>query len=483
VTDEQLVAVGLDMGTSGARAVAMDFGGRLVAEGQANLSPEATMVEGPCVEQDPDAWTAVAESAFRQLSEDLPGGCRIVGVAVDATSGTFLLADESHQPLTRGLMYNDLRAADEAPLVAEALREDLEPYGIRIAPAFALAKIVHLARVDPQVFQRCRRIVHQTDWIAGMLCGRFDVTDVSTALKTGCDPGRLVWPAAIGQRLGISPELLPGIVQPGTQIGEVTAGAADATGLPPGVPVVAGCTDGTAGCLASGASRSGDLNVTLGTTLVFKAVAERPLIDPDGAVYNHRHPAGGYLPGAASSTGGDWISKCFPAADLNVLGRNASKLVPTRRIVYPLVKTGERFPFACGTATGFGLDDIQDSKVRFAAGLEGVALLERMGIERLEDLGLEIGPTVYATGGGTASETWLTIRASVNRRTYSVPDRPECAVGAAALAAMPHVGSFEEAARAIVRAGHCVEPDDRLALAYDETFEQFQVALEERDYV
>jgi len=483
MADERLVAVGLDVGTGGARAAAMDFSGNLVAEGQADLPPEATKVDGPRVEQDPDSWTAVAQSALRQLTGSLPKECRIVGIAVDATSGTFLLADEGHRPLTNGLMYNDLRAANETPFVAESVNEDLAPYGIKFAPAFALAKIVHLARHEPQLFRRCRHIVHQTDWIVGMLCGRFDVTDVSTALKTGCDPGNLIWPAAMEQRLGIPSELLPEIVHPGTQIGAISPGAADATGLPLGTPVVAGCTDGTAGFLASGASRSGDLNVTLGTTLVFKAVAEQPLIDPDGAVYNHRHPAGGYLPGAASSTGADWVSNCFPDADLVELGRNASELLPTCRAAYPLVKTGERFPFACETATGFGLDEIDEPVTRFAAGMEGVALLERLGIQRFERLGLKIGPAVYATGGGTASQTWLKIRASSNRRTYSVPMRPECAVGAAVLAAMPHFGSCEDASRAIVRAGHRVDPDERLAGAYDEQFERFCAALSERGYV
>jgi len=478
-----MLAIGLDMGTGGARAVAVDLDGRIVAEGRVELPPEATRVDGPRTEQDPQAWSVASQSALRQLTDSLPRTCQIVGVAVDATSGTFLLADHDGAPLTPGLMYNDLRAAEESPEAADALRPDLAPYGIQIAAAFALPKIVHLARHEPGLFRRCRRIVHQTDWIVGTLCGRYDVTDISTALKTGADPGRLVWPAAIDQRLDVSCELLPGIVLPGTQIGEVTADAAHATGLPTGTPVVAGCTDGTAGCLASGASRFGDLNVTLGTTLVFKAVTVQPLIDPIGAVYNHRHPGGGYLPGAASSTGCDWISKSFPGADLDALGQSASDLLPAGRIAYPLAKTGERFPFACETASGFGLDEIEDGALRFATGMDGVALLERMGIERLESLGLEVGPTIYATGGGASSETWLKIRASVSRRTYSVPARPECALGAAVLAAMPHMGSCEAAIQAIVRPGHCVEPDEQLAAAYDCAYEQFQEALRRRGYL
>lgn len=478
----ELVAVGLDMGTQGARAVAVDLKGRLLAEGRAELPRGATRVQGACVEQDPQAWSDVAEAALGQMMTRVPAGCRIVGIAVDATSGTFVLVDGAHAPLTPGLMYNDLRATAEAPGAAAALRDVLAPYGISIAAAFALPKILHLMRQHPELVTRCRRVVHQTDWLVGRLCDRYDVTDISTALKTGADPGRLVWPAALQQALGVPLAWLPEIVLPGTPVGTVTPAAAARTGVPVGTPVVAGCTDGTAGCLASGAREIGDLNVTLGTTLIFKAIAAEPLRDPQGEVYNHRHPAGGYLPGAASSTGGDWIPQHFPGTDLDALGQEAATRLPTGRTAYPLVKTGERFPFAHPQATGFGLADIPLPAERFAAGLEGVALLERLGIERLEQLGLVIGPTVYATGGGAASATWLRIRASATGRTYAVPQSTECAVGAAVLAAVPHCGRFADAAAALVRPGRQVEPDPHLTGAYAEAYGRFVAALRERGY-
>ncbi len=288
----------------------------MVATGRADFPGGTTRTGGPRVEQDPHAWTQAARAALRTLTASLPADVEVTGIAVDATSGTFLLADENNQPITSGIMYNDLRGAPQAPAAAQALADALKPYGIEIAPAFALAKIVHIAKEEPTTFARGRRIVHQTDWIVGMLCGRYDVTDISTALKTGADPGRLAWPEAIEANLGVSLALLPKIVLPGVPIGKITSHAATATGLPVGVPVVSGCTDGTAGCLASGASVTGDLNITLGTTLVFKAISPSPLIDPEGAIYNHRHPAGGFLPGAASSTGAEWVAAHFGTTDL-----------------------------------------------------------------------------------------------------------------------------------------------------------------------
>ncbi len=379
--EKRLLAIGLDAGTGGVRALAIDFSGRVAAAGRADFPPHSRRNEEVFAEQDPQAWTAAAQAALRSVTTELPAGSKIVGIAVDATSGTFLLADAQLRALGPALMYNDLRAAGEAPRAADALRGALGPYGIEVAAAFALPKIMYLAATQPEVFARCRHIVHQTDWIVGMLCGRYDVTDVSTALKTGVHPATLAWPEPIHRELGLPREIFPEVVLPGTPIGQVTAAAAKATGLPAGTPVVAGCTDGTAGCLASGAAAAGDLNVTLGTTLVFKAVAAEPLVDPAGAVYNHRHPGGGFLPGAASSTGAGWVADDFPTADLNQLGGQAAALLPTRRLVYPLATIGERFPFAVPTARGFGLADIASPAERFAAGMEGTAQIERLGIE------------------------------------------------------------------------------------------------------
>jgi len=462
--------------------MALDLQGRMVAEARCDLPASAMFVDGSRVEQEPQAWKDAVSAALRELTQRLATNSRIVGIAVDATSGTFLLADREFRPLTRGLMYNDQRAIDMASNVANSLRIDLAPYGITIGSAFALPKIVHVAHHQPELIARCHHIIHQTDWIVGMLCGRYDITDISTALKTGADPGKLAWPVAI-QELGIDLQLLPKIVLPGTPIGQVTRTAAIETGVAAGTPVVAGCTDGTAGCLASGASQAGDLNTTLGTTLVFKAIADRPLLDPDGVIYNHRHPAGSFLPGAASSTGGDWIEQFFPHADLTALGRAALRHLPTGRNVYPLVKTGERFPFACPTAKGFGLAEIEEDALRFAAGMEAVAFLERLGIQRLADLGLTVGPVVFATGGAVAGESWSKIRATVNRRSYRLPQQPECAVGAAILAAMPHLGSCHAAVNALVRSGQCVDPDERLADLYDEQYGRFVAGLRERGYL
>jgi sugar (pentulose or hexulose) kinase len=224
--------------------------------------------------------------------------------------------------------------------------------------------------------------------------------------------------------------------------------------------------------------------VTLGTTLVFKAVSGQPVYDPAGAIYNHRHPAGGYLPGAASSTGAEWIGAWLGAhADLEALGKKAAKMLPTRQAIYPLVRSGERFPFARPSARGFGLDQNAAPEEVFAAGMEGVAYLERLGIQRFAALGFRIGERVYATGGAVAGETWMRIRAAVSRRTFMVPEYPECAMGAAILAASASLGGCQASIRKLVRVTRQVEPEDQLARAYDDGFERLRLELQRRGYL
>jgi D-ribulokinase len=477
-----LLFVGIDIGTGGVRAVALTKTGAIQASGHFNFSRDATRVSGMQVEQSPEIWSRGVVRALKELTSQLDGNTEIAGISVAATSGTFLLLDDHNHPITPGIMYSDLRAEKTVQTAQTALGPDLDRYGIKMGAGFALPKILHIAKTDPDLFARCCRIVHQTDWVVGLLTENFGITDISTALKTGADPGTLKWPDPITSELGIDRDVLPEIVLPGKPIGTVTPKAAELTGVAAGTPVIAGCTDGTAGCLASGSRLPGDMNVTLGTTLVFKGISTKPLIDPEGILYNHRHPAGGFLPGGASNTGGDWIGEHFPGADLDKLDSGTAELLPTGKKVFPLVKQGERFPFNNRSASGFGLKELGESALAFTAGMEGVAFLERMAFERFKELGYSMGKVVYATGGGTKSKTWMRIRASVANKTYCVPDHPESAVGAAVLAAMPEFGSCENAIEQLIHPDRKIEPEAALTAAYEEHYREFLEALRARGY-
>src|SRR5207237_6294697 len=138
----------------------------------------------------------------------------------------------------------------------------------------------------------------------------------------------------------------------------------------------------------------------LGTTLVLKGVSADLITDPTGAVYSHRHPDGGWLPGGASSTGAGVLTELLPGADLDALDRIAH---PIDAVIYPITKTGERFPFVAPQAERFALGSIADDLHTYAAVLQGVAFIERLAFEHLQKLGADPVRSVSLTGGATRS--------------------------------------------------------------------------------
>ncbi|MDP7398379.1 MAG: FGGY-family carbohydrate kinase [Lentisphaeria bacterium] len=454
------VFVGVDLGTGGVRVLAVDASGSVVAAHSVAFPPSAP-VDGRH-EQDPESWWTAACQACRGMVAEL-SRCdvelqRLAAVAVDGTSGTIALLDPAGAPVAPGLMYNDARSTAEAARLNELAAGFCERLGYRFNASFALAKIEWLRCNEPDRFRAARYIVHQADFVAGRLSECLGVSDYSNALKTGYDLLREVWPDWIGELPGVC-ERLPAVRAPGEKIGEVTAEAAAATGLPSSLPVIAGASDGTAGCLASGIRQPGDLNSSLGTTLVFKAVSSSPAKDPDGLIYSHKLPGGLWLPGAASNVGAEWITQWFPGADLQAMDAAAAGLLPCDAVAYPLARRGERFPFLAPDAAAVGVPD-RDETLRDAACLQGTALLERLAFETLEGVSGHPGSDVYTTGGASRSDIWTQLRADVTRRRYHRPVCPETAFGSAVLAASGVTGwSVRQATAALVRIDRIFDPD------------------------
>jgi len=300
--------IGVDLGTGGVRALAVSAAGEVVAGSAVSLEAARVADAEGLHEQAPQGWWEATCQALGELMGELKAaGIRaetLRALAVDGTSGTLACLDETGRPLRAAIMYNDARAGEEAEGLNERAGDFCDKLGYRFAASFALAKILWVQRREPEVFAQTARFLHQADFVQGCLSGDFSLSDYSNALKTGYDLIAEEWPAWIDQFEGVR-ERLPRVVAPGTRVGEVGATASARTGLPEGLAVVAGATDGTAGCVASGVRRPGDYNTTLGTTLVFKGISRKPGRHPEELVYSHKLPGGLWLPGAASNTGGD----------------------------------------------------------------------------------------------------------------------------------------------------------------------------------
>ena len=484
-TDSALF-LGIDVGTGGVRALAVSERGQVVAESAVAFGAGVLATQEGRHEQAPEAWWEAVCRASGKLRDGLQAAGvspdRLAALSVDGTSGTLVALDSAGPPLRPALMYNDPRAAPEAEELNAACGDHGTKLGYRFASSFALAKIAWLERHEPAVFERTARFVHQADYVLGRLTGMGDVSDYSNALKTGYDLVDERWPDWIDRCLGVV-DRLPRVVAPGTRVGSVSAEGAAATGLPEGLAVVAGASDGTAACLASGVRRPGDYNTTLGTTLVFKGISRRICRHPKGLIYCHKLPGGLWLPGAASNTGGEWIGAVFPGEDAEALDAAASQRLPARCMAYPLARTGERFPFLCPEAERFFVPEPEDPLERYAACLEGVASVERFAYDVLDDVAGTSGGDVFSTGGGSRSDVWMQCRADVTGRVVHRPVSPESAFGTAILAAAgSRYAGLAEAIERMVRIERTFRPNPARTGHYDAAYTRFRAELEERGY-
>jgi sugar (pentulose or hexulose) kinase len=448
MADDGAAWLGIDLGTQSVRALLVTGDGTVLGSGAV---PVTGRRDGVRHEQDPAQWwTAVCAAAREALRTRR--GPRLGGLAVCGTSGTVLLTDRAGRPLGPALMYDDGRAAAEAARLRAA--------GIGVQDTWALPKALWLAAAHGP-----GRITHQPDVITARLTGRPVATDSSHALKTAYDVETEAWPDAPG----VPAKALPDVVRPGTVLGEVCPAAADATGIPAGTPVVAGMTDGCAAQLASGALREGAWNSVLGTTLVLKGVARRPVRDGTGVVYNHRAPDGGWLPGGASSVGAGALTARFPDADPAAMDRRAAAFEPSGAVAYPLVSPGERFPFQAPEATALLLGEPACDADLWAALLQGVALTERLCLDYLHHLGAPVDGPLTFTGGATRSAYWTRLRADVLGRPVRLPEHPEPALGMAALACHATTGApLTDVSDRMVRIRTTVHPrhTDRFTAPY-----------------
>ncbi|RST19208.1 carbohydrate kinase [Streptomyces sp. WAC05374] len=447
------VHLGLDLGTQSARAVAVDGTGRLLAAASRPLTGHR---DGARHEQDPEQWWSALAGACREALRGIAPE-RVRGLAVDATSGTVLLADERGRPLTPGLMYDDGRARAYTARVNTAGEHVWRELGYRaMQPSWALPKLLWL--LDNTDFPDAR-LLHQADLITWRLAGHQVASDASHALKTGYHLTGDRWPDDELARLGVPAGLLPDVVPPGTVIGTVCAGAATATGIPAGTPIVAGMTDGCAAQIGAGALAPGAWNSVLGTTLVLKGASDHLVRDPGGVVYCHRGPGGTWLPGGASSSGAGAVARRFPSAGLDALTRRAAATGSTA-VTYPLVGAGgERFPFRAPDATAFTLGDVRGEAEEFHALLLGVACVERLCLDYLDHLGAPVDGPLTLTGGGARNAYWSQLRADLLGRTVTLPEHAESATGMAVLAATASGATLREAAAAMVRVRQQLPPD------------------------
>lgn len=410
------LVIGLDVGTSGARAVAMaaDFAipARCAVPMGRGSDPRL-----------PATWWSAAAAALDGVLAQVDRRA-VAALAVDATSGTVLPVDRQGMPLAPALMYDD-KVADAALLAR--LTPQVPAESAAHGPTSGLAKALHFSAIAG-----IAGVVHQADWLAGQLCGRFDLSDANNALKTGYDPVAGRWPDWIADT-GLDIGLLPQVRAPGEPLAPISGAAAQRFGLPLRAVLVAGTTDGCASFLATGAGEPGDAVTALGSTLTLKILSDTPLFAPGYGIYSHRI-AGLWLAGGASNSGGRVLARHFDADALARLSRTIDPSTSTGLDYYPLPGPGERFPVMDPDLPPRLEPRPQDGATFLKAMLEGIAGIEALGYRRLTELGAPKLRSVRSVGGGAANPAWTAIRRRMLGVPLLQPASDEAAAGAARLA-------------------------------------------------
>jgi len=473
--------LGIDVGTQGARIALIDAEGNLIGREEEDFPLSDQSRE----EQSPEAWWQACIRSLTRLINRVRSEVNvddISAVAVTSTSGTVIPIDVNNEPLHPAIMYSDKRSAEEGKQCRDAAMRYNSAGYTGFNSSSGLSKIVWYSKQFPLQVQKIARWIHAADFITGKLSGCWGITDFTNALKSGFDLQNNCWPEYLWEELGINKSWLPKVVASGTPIATLDAMVAQQLGLKETIQVVAGMTDGCASQVASGAVNLGDWNTTIGTTLVVKGVTRDEVKDPEDRLYSHRHPEGYWMPGGAGNIGADWITAEFKE-DLTFLNEAAEDLVPTGKIVYPLMQRGERFPFISPVAEGFQQEGLSRQE-KFAASMEGVAYVERYAYEMIQKLCGERVKAVYTAGGGSNSSVWLHIRSNVLNLPIYKMKWVTGAVGAAILAASKtHFADIVEASQALTQIEKEIHPQIDLVEKYNRFYHGFLEALREKGYI
>ena len=408
--------LGIDFGTSGARAV--------VINDEASISAE---VQYP-FEASPTSGTATAwQTALFSLIEQIPVELRkhLRAIAIDGTSSTVLLCDAAGNPVDAPIFYNDARSAS----VIESLRAIAPPNHTVLSATSSLAKLLWMTELP--TFTSARYFLHQADWLAFLLHGKAGISEYHNALKLGYDVEQLGYPVWLTE-LPIM-ELLPVVLVPGTPVGAVTAEIAERFDLRRDCLVCAGTTDSIAAFLASGAQLPGVAVTSLGSTLVLKLLSRTRVEDARYGIYSHRL-GNLWLTGGASNTGGAVLRQLFTDAQIEQLSSQIDTSKESCLDYYPLLKPGDRFPVNDPTLPP-QLEPRPADPVEFLHGLlESIARIEVRGYHMLQNLGATPITHVYTAGGGAVNRSWATIRARHLRVPLVPPVHTAAAYGTALLA-------------------------------------------------
>jgi xylulokinase len=461
--------VGLDVGTSGAKAVAVSARGEVLTRAEEEY-PLSTPAPG-FAEQDPENWWRASEAVLAAV-----GAERAAGIGLSGQMHGLVALDADDEVIRPAILWNDQRTAAECEEIERriGLERLIRLTGNRALTGFTAPKLLWLRTHEPDAYARIRHVLLPKDYVRLRLTGEHgtDVADASGTLLF--DVAQRRWSAEVLEVLEIAPDWLPQALESP----EVSGRTAD------GIPVAAGAGDQAAGALGVGVDGPGPLSVVLGTSgVVFAALpAYEPEREARVHVFCHAVPGAWHAMGVMLSAAGSlrWFRDALAGGvAYDELLEEAAGVAPgAEGVLFLPYLTGERTPHADPQAraafTGLALEHGRGELVR--AVLEGVAYGLRDSLELLSGIGVH-AKTGRVSGGGARSRLWLEIVASILGLPLELTAVEEGAAFGAALLGGVAAGAFadvHEAVEACVRPRERIEPDEAWQQIYEAGYPRYR---------
>jgi xylulokinase len=475
--------IGLDIGTSGAKAIVCDGEGIILASALAEYpisSPQPLWSE-----QHPADWWRGAQEAIRTVVSRVdPAQIRGIGLAGQMHGAVFL--DDANQVIRPALLWNDQRTAAECIEITQKVGAErlLAIAGNPALTGFQAPKILWVRNHEPANYARIAHIVLPKDYIRFMLSDVYaaDVADGAGTLLM--DISARDYSPDILTALGIPRAWLPRLYEGPQVTGELSARAAALLGIPAGIPIIAGGGDNAAAAIGTGIVTRGVVNSSIGTSGVIFAHSDTIALDPKGRLHTmcHSVPGAWHMMAVTLSAGGSfaWFRNLLrqmgnPALSYDDLVAVASPTpIGAEGLVFLPYLNGERTPHLDPLARGgfIGLTSRHTVGHMARAVLEGVTYSLRDGLSIMHELGV---PTtdIRATGGGGKSAFWRQLQADIYGAPVSTLAAEEGPAYGAALLAGVGTGHFRDTNDAVqrcVRVATTVEPDSTAAAQHDRAY-------------
>ncbi len=467
--------LGLDLGTSGVKALLIGDRQEVVASASAPLDVDRP--HSGWSQQDPADWIAACRAALGELGRDHDLSA-VAGIGLSGQMHGATLLDAEDWVLRPCILWNDTRADDEAAAL-DADPRFREITGNIVFPGFTAPKLCWTAEYEPETFAKVAKVLLPKDYLRLWLTGEH-VSEMSDAAGTSwLDTGARDWDDALLAATGLTRDHMPGLVEGSEVSGGLRKAVAEEFGLKAGVPVAGGAGDNAASAVGVGVVHAGEAFVSLGTSGVLFAAANGYAPSPETALHTFCHalPDRWHQMGVilAASDALSWYGRLVGAKPAALTADLGPLRAPGRALFLPYLG-GERTPHNDARVRGalIGLEHATDRAAGTRAVLEGVAFAFRDSLDAMTATGTA-PKRLIAVGGGSRSDYWLATIATALGLPVDVPADGDfgAAFGAARLGMMAAGQGGPEIATA-PKITRSIEPDPVLADAFAEAQRRYR---------